>query len=68
MTNKKYHKILLRSSWQSINIGDIGHTPGLLAILEQVRPDLELTLWACDVGHGVKTMLEREFPQLNIIE
>jgi hypothetical protein len=27
-------RILLRSSWQSVNIGDIGHTPGALALLE----------------------------------
>ncbi len=68
MTTNRYHKILIRSSWQSVNIGDIGHTPGLLAILEQVRPDLELTLWPCDVGHGVKEMLQREFPNLQIVE
>ena len=27
-------RILLRSSWQTVNIGDIAHTPGVLAILE----------------------------------
>lgn len=68
MTTKKYHKILIRSSWQSVNIGDIGHTPGLLAILEQVRPDLELTLWPCEIGHGVKEMLQREFPNVRLVE
>ena len=26
--------ILLRSSWQTINIGDIGHTPGVLSLIE----------------------------------
>lgn len=26
-------RILLRSSWQSVNIGDIGHTPGALSLL-----------------------------------
>ena len=29
-------RIVLRSSWQTINIGDIGHTPGVLAILERL--------------------------------
>ena len=61
-------KILIRSSWQSVNIGDIGHTPGLLAILEEVRPDLSLTLWPCDIGHGVREMLQREFPNVKIVE
>ncbi|MEJ7592816.1 MAG: hypothetical protein WKF77_14810 [Planctomycetaceae bacterium] len=32
-------KILLRSSWQTVNIGDIAHTPGMLALLEKHRPD-----------------------------
>jgi polysaccharide pyruvyl transferase WcaK-like protein len=66
--NENINRILIRSSWQSVNIGDIGHTPGLLSILQQVRPELELTLWPCEVGHGVKEMLMREFPQVKIIE
>jgi polysaccharide pyruvyl transferase WcaK-like protein len=64
--NKK--RILIRSSWQSVNIGDIGHTPGLLEILRRNRPDLKLTLWPCDVSHGVKAMLLREFPEVKIVE
>ncbi len=36
--------IVLRSSWQTVNIGDIGHTPGLLALLEKYLPEAELTL------------------------
>ena len=31
LTAAKPPRILLRSSWQSVNIGDIGHTPGALA-------------------------------------
>jgi len=27
-------RILLMSSWQSVNIGDNGHTPGALGLLE----------------------------------
>ena len=26
-------RILLRSSWQTVNIGDIAHTPGVIALL-----------------------------------
>ena len=29
-------RILLRSSWQTVNIGDIAHTPGVLAADERV--------------------------------
>ena len=39
-------RILLRSSWQMVNIGDIAHTPGVLALLEKHIPGAEVTLWA----------------------
>lgn len=64
---KNRTKILIRSSWQTVNIGDIGHTPGLLNILQKYRPELELTLWPCDVGHGVKKMLQTNFPKVSIV-
>ncbi len=35
-------RILLRSSWQTVYIGDIAHTPGMLALLEKHRPDAEV--------------------------
>ena len=31
-------RVLLRSSWQVVNIGDIAHTPGVLALLEKHMP------------------------------
>ena len=43
-------RILFRSSWQTVNIGDIAHTPGLLALLERHRPDAEVTLWPMAPG------------------
>lgn len=60
-------RILLRSSWQTINIGDIAHSPGVLAILEKHLPEAEVILWASDVGRGVREMLLRRFPKLQII-
>ena len=38
-------RVLLRSSWQTVNIGDIAHTPGMLALLEKHRPADAVTLW-----------------------
>lgn len=66
-TNFKNKKILLRSSWQTINIGDIAHTPGVLALCEKYLPDTEVVLWASNVGNGVEEMLEKRFPKLKII-
>ncbi len=39
-------RVLLRSSWQVVNIGDIAHTPGVLALLEKHIPEAEVILWA----------------------
>lgn len=60
--------ILLRSSWQTVNIGDIGHTPGVLALLAHYLPNVEIRLWPMDAGNGVKEMLEKRFPKVKIIQ
>ncbi|TLD68738.1 polysaccharide pyruvyl transferase family protein [Phragmitibacter flavus] len=59
-------RIVLRSSWQTVNIGDIGHTPGVLAILEKHLPNVEVILWPSDVSNGVEPMLLKRFPNLVI--
>lgn len=65
-TSSRPPKILLRSSWNTDNIGDIAHTPGMLALLEKHLPDADVTLAPSDVGHGVEAMLMRRFPRLRI--
>lgn len=60
--------VILRSSWQTENIGDIGHTPGVLALLEKFLPDVEVRLWPTDVGNGVEEMLRKRFPHVPIIK
>jgi polysaccharide pyruvyl transferase WcaK-like protein len=59
-------RILLRSSWQTVNIGDIAHTPGMLTLLERHRPDAEVTLWPKSVANGVEEILRARFPKLKI--
>ena len=59
-------KILLRSSWQTVNIGDIAHTPGMLALLEKHRPDAEVTLWPNSLDRGVADLLRARVPALRI--
>jgi hypothetical protein len=61
-------RILLRSSWQSVNIGDIGHTPGALALLEKHFPEAEITLWPGRLGHGSRDLLAKGYPKLKIAE
>ena len=62
-------RILLRSSWQVVNIGDIGHTPGALALIEDHIPDAEMMLWASgDLSPEVAAMEQRRFPKLKIVK
>ena len=61
-------RLLLRSSWQTVNIGDIGHTPGALRILEQHLPEAEITLWPSSVDRGVREQLLQRWPRLKIVE
>ncbi|VTR98535.1 polysaccharide pyruvyl transferase family protein [Tuwongella immobilis] len=63
---EKPKRILLRSSWQTVNIGDIAHTPGMLALLEQHQPQAEVTLWPSPLSAEVETLLLRRFPRLKI--
>ncbi len=61
-------RILLRSSWQVVNIGDIAHTPGVLALLERHLPGAEVRLWASgDLTEEVAAMVQRRFPGLQIV-
>ena len=61
-------KILLRSSWQTVNIGDIGHTPGVLALLEKHVPEADIVLWPSNVENGVRELLLNRFPKLQIVQ
>lgn len=61
-------RILLRSSWQSVNIGDIGHTPGALSLLWKYFPECEVTLWPGELGHGARDLLLKGYPRLKIVE
>lgn len=60
--------IVLQSAWDTVNIGDIGHTPGTLRVIEEHLPDVKVVLWAMNVDDRVKTMLERRFPKVTILQ
>lgn len=60
------YRILLRSSWQTVNIGDIAHTPGVLRLLEEYLPDAEVWLYPSNLKNGVDQILRARFPKLRI--
>jgi polysaccharide pyruvyl transferase WcaK-like protein len=60
--------ILLRSSWQTVNIGDIAHTPGVIRLLEKYLPDAQVRLWPSKLDNGVEEMLRSRFPKLVLVQ
>jgi polysaccharide pyruvyl transferase WcaK-like protein len=67
--NGRPPRILLRSSWQVVNIGDIAHTPGVLALIEKHIPGAETILWASgDLSPEVAAMEHKRFPKLRIVK
>ena len=65
---QKRPRILLRGSWHSINIGDIAHTVGTINLIKTYLPEVEIILWPKNVKDGVKEMILRRFPNLQIIQ
>ena len=62
-------EILLRSSWQTVNIGDIAHTPGLLTLLEKYIPEATVTVWASgDITPEVLNMEKKRFPDVRFVK
>jgi polysaccharide pyruvyl transferase WcaK-like protein len=60
--------ILLRSGWQTVNIGDIAHTPGVLAVIERNIPNARVILWpGRPLDLGAEPMLRKRFPKLEIL-
>ncbi len=59
--------ILLRSGWQTENIGDIAHTPGLLRLLQIHLGEAGVMVWSNALDRGVGAMLRRNFPKVRIV-
>lgn len=65
--NNRKPKILLVSGWQTVNIGDIAHTPGMIHLLNTHLPEAKITLWPNDISLTEEAMLRRNFPSLEIV-
>ncbi|NND05314.1 MAG: polysaccharide pyruvyl transferase family protein [Saprospiraceae bacterium] len=65
---KQPKHILVRSSWATVNIGDIAHTPGILHILSTHLPQAKLYLWPSKIDNGVDQILRSRFPGLIIVD
>jgi polysaccharide pyruvyl transferase WcaK-like protein len=61
-------RVLVRSAWQSVNIGDIAHTPGTLRLLERHFPEAELVLWPRSLEFGARALLVKAFPKVRFVD
>lgn len=66
--SKPPQNLILRSSWQTVNIGDIAHTPGMLTLLEKCLPETTITLWPSGLNDSVIQLLKTRFPKLAIAQ
>ncbi|TDU73050.1 polysaccharide pyruvyl transferase WcaK-like protein [Prosthecobacter fusiformis] len=64
----KAKTVLLMSAWDTVNIGDIGHTPGTLHILEQHLPEVNVIVWARKLDERVTAMLKARFPKVVLLQ
>jgi hypothetical protein len=60
--------ILLRSSWQTVNIGDVAHSPGALRALARYAPDARLILWPVHLDGRERVMFAQAFPEVEIVD
>ncbi|MFD6140586.1 polysaccharide pyruvyl transferase family protein [Promicromonospora sp. NPDC060271] len=67
MSSPKSRRVLLRSSWQDVNIGDVAHSPGLLSALLDLDPDADLTLWPVALGEREEALVRRLLPHVAIV-
>ena len=66
--NGKPKAILLQSAWDTVNIGDIGHTPGTLRVIKEHLPEVKVVLWAMKLDERVTAMLKTRFPKVDILQ
>ena len=61
--------IVLCSGWQTVNIGDIAHSPGLIQLMKKYLPPHDILFWpSMKLDRGVYSMLLGHFPELKIVE
>lgn len=56
--------IVVWSGWDHSNIGDVGHTPGLLRTLEECVPEARVILIANQTDARTRALLARRFPNV----
>lgn len=61
-------QVLVRSSWQTVNIGDVAHSPGTLHAFRRVQQDVDLVLWPWSLDAREREMFARYLPEVRVID
>lgn len=61
-------RVLLRSSWATVNIGDVAHTPGALRVLEGLPETVDVTLWPARLQERERRLITDSFPRVRIVD
>jgi hypothetical protein len=61
-------RVLVRSAWQSVNIGDIAHSPGALRLIERHWPEAEIVFWPRNLEFGARELLAQAFPKVRFVD
>ncbi|MBM7784812.1 polysaccharide pyruvyl transferase family protein [Tenggerimyces flavus] len=61
-------QIAVVAGWQTVNIGDVAHSPGTLEAFRRFAPEARLTLWARNIDTGVRRLISRYFPDVEVVD
>ncbi len=59
--------ILLRTAWQTRNIGDVCFTPSMISALERFVPGAKVIAWMANSNEGIDAMVRRAHPNVEIL-
>lgn len=66
--SEKIPHLVLRSAWQTCNIGDICLTPAMLGVLRRNFGEMKITCWAHAVNDPIRRLAEQACPGISWIQ
>lgn len=60
-------RILVRSLFQDVNIGDVAQAPGLLTLLHDANPQARVVLWPGTWSETLQGMISVAFPDVEVV-
>lgn len=61
-------EIVLKTAWQTCNIGDICFTPAMLNMLTRTFPDAHITCWGHALNDDILALIHRSFPNISWVK